>query len=141
MLARIAPAERGPLVRGADGTGTFAGSIDRIGPRRFDHVFVVDARAGSFPPYYVPDAFLFSPLHGMVPKDAAGDAPAARTAKFTWYAHKAKLKDTYAREHRRLLALAMSRADISVTVSASGRATRGVGAPELAAELQAMLGR
>ena len=141
MLARIAPAERGPLVHGGKGTGVFAGSIDRIGPRRFDHVFVVDARAGSFPPYYVPDAFLFSPLHGMVPKDAAGDAPVGRTAKFTWYSHQTKLKEAYAREHRRLLALAMLRADVSVTVSASGRATRGIGAPEFAAELQAMLGR
>jgi superfamily I DNA/RNA helicase len=141
MLARIAPAERGPLVHGRDGTGVFAGSIDRIGPRRFDHVFAVDARAGSFPPYYVPDAFLFSPSHGMVPKDAAGDAPAGRTAKFTWYSHQTKLKEAYAREHRRLLALAMSRADAGVTVSASGRATRGIGAPEFAAELRAMLGR
>jgi len=141
MFARIAPAERGPLVHGIDGTGVFAGSIDRIGPRRFDHVFAVDARAGSFPPYYVPDAFLFSPAQGMVPKDAAGDAPAGRTAKFTWYSHQTKLKEAYAREHRRLLALAMSRADVSVTVSASGRATRGIGAPEFEAELQSMLGR
>jgi superfamily I DNA/RNA helicase len=141
MLARIAPAERGPLVNAPDGTGVFAGSIDRIGPRRFDHVFIVDARAGSFPPYYVPDAFLFSPTHGMVPKDAAGDAPAARTAKFTWYSHQTKLNVAYAREHRRLLALAMSRAGVSVTVSASGRATRGIGAPEFLAELQGMLGR
>jgi len=141
LLERTAPAERGPLVHAPDGAGVFTGSIDRIGPRRFDHVFVVDARAGSFPPYYVPDAFLFSPTHGMVPKDAAGDAPAARTAKFTWYAHQTKPNVAYARESRRLLALAMSRADVTVTVSASRRATRGIGAPELAAELQAMLAR
>jgi superfamily I DNA/RNA helicase len=140
QLERIAPAERGPVVRSA-GAGAFIGSIDQIGPRRFDHVFVVDARAGSFPPYYVPDAFLFSPTYGMVPKDAAGDAPAARTAKFTWYSHQTKLKDAYAREHRRMLALAMSRADVSVTVSASGRATRGAGAPEFQSELQSMLPR
>src|ERR1019366_3289367 len=120
--------------------GVFAGSIARIGPRRFAHVFIVDAGAGSFPPYYVPDAFLFSPTHGMVPKDAAGDAPAARTAKFTWYSHQTKLNVAYGREHRRLLALAMTRADVSVTVSASGRATRGIGAPEFVAELAGMLG-
>ena len=59
-LERIAPAERGPVVHAA-GSGVFAGEIACIGPRRFEHVFVVDARAGSFPPYYVPDAFLFSP--------------------------------------------------------------------------------
>jgi superfamily I DNA/RNA helicase len=141
MLARMAPSERGPLVHGADGSGVFAGSIESIGPRRFERVFIVDARAGSFPPYYVPDAFLFSPKYGMVPKDAAGDAPAARTAKFTWYSHQAKLKEAYAREHRRMFALAMLRADAGVTVSASGRATRGIGAPEFASELQAMLGR
>ena len=138
MLERIAPAERGPGVTGGD-DGVFVGAIDRIGPRRFDHVFIVDVRAGSFPPYYVPDAFLFSPRFGMIPKDAAGDAPAARTAKFTWYAHHTKLKESYAREHRRLLALGMLRADRSVTISAGGRPTRGVGAPEFVSELQAVI--
>jgi superfamily I DNA/RNA helicase len=141
MLERIAPAERGPLVQAAENAGVFVGSIDCIGPRRFEQVFVVDARAGSFPPYYVPDAFLFSPTYGMVPKDAAGDAPAARTAKFSWYAHQTKPNDAYAREHRRLLALAMVRADACVTVSAGGKATRGIGAPEFVTELQKMLGR
>jgi hypothetical protein len=33
----------------------------------------------------------------------------------------------------------MLRADVSVTVSAAGRPTRGVSAPELAAELQVIL--
>ena len=139
MLERVAPAERGPSVAAGDGDGVFVGAIDCIGPRRFDHVFVVDVRAGSFPPYYVPDAFVFSPRYGMVPKDAAGDAPAARTAKFTWYAHQTRLKDSYAREHRRLLALALSRADRTVTVSAGGKATRGVGAPEFVSELQNLI--
>ena len=137
-LERIAAAERGPVVHSVNG-GVFTGAIERIGPRRFEHVFVVDARAGSFPPYYVPDAFLFSPSSGMVPKDAAGDAPAARTAKFTWYSHQTKLNAAYAREHRRMMALALLRADGTATVSASGRATRGVGAPEFVAELQSML--
>jgi hypothetical protein len=35
----------------------------------------------------------------------------------------------------------MLRADVSVTVSASGRATRGISAPELAAELEIIVGR
>jgi hypothetical protein len=139
-LERIAPAERGPVVHASNG-GVFAGAIECIGPRRFEHVFVVDARAGSFPPYYVPDAFLFSPTYGMVPKDAAGDAPAARTAKFTWYSHRTKLNAAFAREHRHLLALALLRADATATVSASGRATRGIGAPEFVAELQTMVRR
>ena len=141
MLERMAAAESGPVVTAGGEEGVFVGSIDRIGPRRFDEVFIVDARAGSFPPYYVPDAFLFSPQYGMVPKDAAGDAPAGRTAKFTWYQHQAKLKESYAREHRKMIALAMQRADVRVTVSASGKATRAISAPEFAAELQTLLAR
>ena len=137
MLERVAAAERGPLAGDEAGAGTFIGAIARLGSRRFDHVFVVDARAGSFPPYYVPDAFLFSAKWGMIPKDAAGDGTASRTAKFTWYSYSAKLRDTYAAEHRRMLAVAISRADVAVSVSASGRATRGVGMPEFASELGA----
>jgi superfamily I DNA/RNA helicase len=139
MLERVAAAERGPIAGEAAGRGAFVGAIGRIGPRRFDHVFVVDVRAGSFPPYYVPDAFLFSPQFGMIPKDAAGDGTASRTAKFTWYSYHAKLREAYAKEHRRMLALALLRADRSVTVSASGKPTRGIGMPELASELGAIV--
>ena len=102
-------------------------------------LFVVDASAGSFPPYYVPDAFLFSTTYGMIPKDSVGDTVAARTAKFTWYEHHAKPRAAYVREQRRLFAAALGRADVSVTVTAHGRATRGVAAPELASELAALL--
>ena len=115
-------------------------SVERVLARRFRHVFVVDARAGAFPPYYVPDAFLFSPTYGMVPKESAGDAVAARTAKFTWYEHHVNPRAAYVREQRRLFAAALCRADETVTVSASGKATRGVAAPELAAEVAALLG-
>ena len=72
----------------------------------------------------------------MIPKEAAGDARSARTAKFTWYQHEAKLRDTYAREARRALASAIGRASKSVTITAFGKPTRGVAAPELLAELQ-----
>jgi superfamily I DNA/RNA helicase len=140
MLERVAAAERGPAIDDERTRGVFVGAIAHVGPRRFEHVFVVDVRAGSFPPYYVPDAFLFSAQHGMIPKDAAGDGTASRTAKFTWYSHTAKLRDLYAKEHRRMLALALTRADRSVTVSASGKPTRGVGMPELASELASMCG-
>lgn len=139
LLERIAPAERGVIVRDERLDAVFTGAIDQMSPRRFDHVFVVDARAGSFPPYYVPDSFLFSPAYGMIPKDAVGETTASRTAKFTWYSHQTKLKDAYAREARRMLALAMLRADRGVVVTASGRATRGVGAPEFQSEVHAML--
>ena len=136
---RLAAAERGPEIVDERDDAVAVASIDRILNRRFDHVFVVDARAGAFPPYYVPDAFLFSPTHGMIPKESAGDAPAARTAKFTWYEHHAKPRAAFVREQRRLFAAALGRADVSVTISASGRPTRGIAAPELAAEIEGLL--
>lgn len=139
MLERVAAAERGPVVDGSTDDGVFVGAIEQLGPRRFDHVFVVDVRAGAFPPYYVPDAFLFSSKWGMIPKDAVGDGTAARTAKFTWYLHHAKLRDVFAAEHRRMLVLAMTRADRSVTVTTNGKPTRGIGTPELAVELNSWL--
>jgi len=135
---RIARGETGPAIADASADAVVVGSIDAVKARRFDRVYVVDVRAGSFPPYYVPDAFLFSPTYGMIPKDSVGDAVTARTAKFTWYAHHAKLRENYSREDRRALAVALTRADVAVTVSASGRPTRGVAAPELLVELQSM---
>lgn len=136
---RLAGAQSGPELVDERDDAVVVAAVDRILARRFDHVFVVDARAGSFPPYYVPDAFLFSPTYGMIPKDSAGDAVAARTAKFTWYEHTAKPRAIYVKEQRRLFAAALGRADVSVTVSASGRPTRGVAAPELASEIAALL--
>ncbi len=136
---RLAAAERGPELVDERDDAVVVASVERILSRRFDHVFVVDARAGSFPPYYVPDAFLFSTTYGMIPKESAGDAVAARTAKFTWYEHHAKPRAAYVREQRRLFAAALGRADVSVTVAASGRPTRGVAAPELASEIAALL--
>jgi len=139
FLERIAQSET-PLAIASDGPAGFVclAAIDAIKARRFAHVFVLDARAGAFPPYYVPDAFLFSPSYGMIPKDNVGEATAARTAKFTWYSHQAKLRDSYAREDRRRLAAALVRADETVTICASGRPTRGVAAPEFLVELQSL---
>jgi superfamily I DNA/RNA helicase len=136
---RLATADHGPELVDERDDAVVVAAVERVLARRFDHVFVVGASAGSFPPYYVPDAFLFSTTYGMVPKDSAGDAVAARTAKFTWYEHHAKPRAAYVREQRRLFAAALGRADVSVTVSASGRATRGVAAPELASEVSALL--
>ena len=136
---RLASAERGPELVDERDDAVVVASAERILARRFDHVFLVDARAGSFPPYYVPDAFLFSPTYGMIPKDCAGDAVAARTAKFTWYEHHAKPRAAYVREQRRLFAAALCRADMTATISASGKPTRGAAAPELAAEAAALL--
>lgn len=136
---RLTGAQSGPELVDERDDAVVVAAVDRILARRFHHVFLVDARAGSFPPYYVPDAFLFSPTYGMIPKDCAGDAVAARTAKFTWYEHTAKPRAVYVKEQRRLFAAALGRADVSVTISASGRPTRGVAAPELASEIAALL--
>jgi DNA helicase-2/ATP-dependent DNA helicase PcrA len=138
---RLAAAESGPEVVDEREDAVAVAAVDRVLARRFDHVFVVDARAGSFPAYYVPDAFLFSPTYGMVPKEGAGAEHAARTAKFTWYEHQAKPRSLYVKEQRRLFAAALGRADVTATVSASGRPTRGIAAPEFAAEIAALLAR
>ena len=111
------------------------GSVEGVKGNEFDHVFIVNVRAGAFPPYYAPDSFLFSPNYGMIPKDNVGDASVARTAKFTWYMHHAKLRETFVAEERRALACAMTRARRTVTLSTFGKATRGVAAPEIVAEL------
>ena len=111
-------------------------SIESARGRSFDTVMVPDARAGSFPRWYVPDAFLFSPKLGMIPKDNVGDARASRTAKFTYYLHDSKIKERYNAQERRAFAYALSRARREVCVTASGRVTRGITAPEFLAELQ-----
>jgi len=111
-------------------------SVEASRGRSFDLVVIADARAGSFPRWYVPDAFLFSPKIGMIPKDNAGDARAARTAKFTYYMFKQKVSDAYNAQERRAFNYAMQRSRREVIVSAAGKPTRGVTAPEFLAELQ-----
>ena len=105
--------------------------------REFSHVLLPNVRAGSFPRYYAPDAFLFSPTLGMIAKENVGDARAARTAKFTYYLFAAKTREAFNREERRAFIYAMRRAKRSVLVTASERATRGITAPEFLSELQA----
>jgi superfamily I DNA/RNA helicase len=112
-------------------------NIDAVRGREFDHVLLPNARAGSFPCWYVPDAFVYSPSLGMIAKENVGDARAARTAKFTYYMFKTKAREAYNSQERRAFVYAMRRARKSVLVTASERATRGVSAPEFLAELQA----
>lgn len=132
---RSSLADKPPFARiGTD--GVVLGSVEAVKGRSFAHVFVPNLRAGAFPAYYSPDAFLFSPKEGVIPKDNVGDAATTRTAKFTWYSHRAKLKEQYAQEDRRALYCAITRARESVTLTAFGRPTRGIGAPEFLAELQ-----
>jgi superfamily I DNA/RNA helicase len=111
-------------------------SIDAARGREFDFVAVPDARAGSFPRWYVPDSFLFSPAAGMVPKDNVGDARASRTAKFSYYLYKTKAREAYNDEERRAFVFALRRAKRSALVTASGKATRGTTAPEFFEELR-----
>ncbi len=110
--------------------------VEHAKGRHFDAVFVVDLRAGAWPRYYVPDAFLFSPAWGMLPKDNVGDATAARTAKFTYVMFRNKIREMYNAEERRAFYVAATRAQGRLFLSASGRPTRGVSAPEVLAEIE-----
>ncbi len=112
-------------------------SIDAATGHEFDHVIVPNVRAGAFPRYYVPDAFLYSPSLGMIAKENVGEARAARTAKFTYYMFRSKTRERYNREERRAFVYALRRAKRSALVSAHEKATRGIAAPEFLAELQA----
>ncbi len=112
-------------------------SIDAARGREFDHVIVPNARAGAFPRWYAPDAFLYSPSLGMIAKENVGDARAARTAKFTYYMFRTKAREQYNREERKAFVYALRRARKSVLITACERATRGVSAPEFLGELQA----
>jgi superfamily I DNA/RNA helicase len=105
----------------------------------FAHVFVVDVKAGAFPQYYVPDAFLFTPKYGMTAKENVGDASAARTAKFTYLSHAQQFKQKFVAQERRAFGVAASRATERLYIGTSGKPTKGVGAPEIAAELRAVL--
>lgn len=102
----------------------------------FDAVFVVDVRAGAWPRYYVPDAFLFMPAAGMIPKENVGDADAARTAKFTYALYRYGFRKKYNAEERRAFYCAATRARDRLYVSASGRPTRGENTPEILEELR-----
>lgn len=111
-------------------------SVEAARGRTFDHVYVAGARPGSFPRWYVPDAFVYSPSLGMIAKENVGDARAARTAKFTYYMFRTKIRERYNDEDRRAFAYALSRAAKTITVTASDRPTRGITAPEFLEELK-----
>jgi superfamily I DNA/RNA helicase len=121
-----------------DRAGGFAqiSSIDAASGRSYDLAIVANVRAGSFPRWYVPDAFLFSPRYGMIPKENAGGGKAARTAKFSWYMHQSKARDKYNDGERRALAYALRRAKRDVLITTSGSPTRGITAPEFFEDLR-----
>jgi superfamily I DNA/RNA helicase len=102
----------------------------------FEAVFIPDLRAGAWPRYYVPDAFLFMPSTGMIAKENVGDATTARTAKFTYTLFRHRLRDKYNTEERRAFYCAATRARTRLFLCASGRTTRGANTPEILCELE-----
>ncbi len=117
--------------------GVVVAQIDAIKGCSYDSVFVPNLRAGAFPPYWVPDAFVYTTGSGIIPKDNVGDARASRTAKFTWYQYQGgKVLESHAAEARKLLYCAMTRATQRCWLTAWDRPTRGISAPELLAELE-----
>ncbi len=111
-------------------------SIEAARGREFEHVVVAGAHPGEFPRWYAPDAFLFSPRLGMIPKENVGDARSSRTAKFSYYMVRTKAAKQYYERERRAFEYALSRARSSVLVTASGTPTRGVTAPEFLGQLR-----
>ena len=99
-------------------------------------MFVANVKAGAFPRWYVPDAFLFSPRLGMIPKENAGGGRAARTAKFSYYMHYAKAREKYNEGERRAFVIRPAANKRDVYVTTSGSATRGITAPEFFEELR-----
>jgi superfamily I DNA/RNA helicase len=111
-------------------------SVEAARGREFDFVAVGGACPGSFPLWYAPDAFLFSPRLGMIPKENCGGR-ASRTAKYTAYLFWAKVREGFNARERRAFEYALARARIGALVTASGSATRGSTAPEFLEELRA----
>jgi superfamily I DNA/RNA helicase len=111
-------------------------SVEAARGREFDRVVVADVRAGAFPRWYSPDAFLFSPRLGMIPKENAGHARASRTAKFSYYTFRSKAREGYNAREREAFVYALRRARVSAVVTASQTPTKGVAAPEFLEELR-----
>ncbi|HZZ00215.1 MAG TPA: ATP-dependent helicase [Candidatus Baltobacteraceae bacterium] len=112
-------------------------SIEAGRGREFDYVAIAGAGAGTFPRWYAPDAFLFSPRIGMVPKENVGECRASRTAKFSYYVARSKAREGYNDRERRAFVYALRRARLGAVVTASGGVTRGTTAPEFLEELRA----
>jgi superfamily I DNA/RNA helicase len=111
-------------------------SVEAARGREFDRLVVANVRPGGFPRWYAPDAFLFSPRYGMIPKDNVGDARAARTAKFSFYVFRSKASQQYYDRERRAFQYAVKRARNDVLVTASSRPIRSNAAPEFLEELR-----
>ncbi len=111
-------------------------SVHALRGRAFDVVAIGDARAGAFPRYFVPEAMLYSPQRGFIARENAGSTLSARSAKFTWYLEKHRIREAYNAEERRIFSYTLGRARQAAFVSAWGPATRGKTAPEFLEELR-----
>lgn len=111
-------------------------NVEAAQGRQFERVIIGNVRPGAFPLWYAPEAFLFSPKLGMIPKENVGEARASRTAKFSYYMFANKAPRHYNDRERRALRYAMARATNTVLVSSWGTPTRGITAPELLEELR-----
>ncbi len=112
-------------------------TIEAAYGREFDRVVIAGARAGTFPVWYAPDAFLYSPRLGMIPKENVGDARASRTAKFSYYTYRVKARENYVLRERRAFGYALARARERALVTAWGTPTSGRTAPEFLEECAA----
>ncbi|HVA36055.1 MAG TPA: 3'-5' exonuclease [Candidatus Dormibacteraeota bacterium] len=103
----------------------------------FEAVFVVGAHARSFPRYYSPPSFYFSPRLGVVPRENVADGGGPETAKFAWYSVRQRLAAKYYARERFLFESVTARARSLLYVTAYGRATRALRNPEFLEELRA----
>jgi superfamily I DNA/RNA helicase len=111
-------------------------SVEAAQGREFERIVIANVRPGAFPLWYATESFLFSPKLGMIPKENAGDAKASRTAKFSYYMFRAKTAKGYNDRERRAFNYALRRARETALVTAWGKPTRGITAPEFLEELR-----
>lgn len=135
--ARIHSVDEERVYEQIDRGAVCVAAVNALRGRSFDCVAIADARAGAFPRYYVPDIMLYSPQRGFVGRENAGSTASARTAKYTWYFEKTRVRDAYNSEERKMFSYAIGRARKSVLITAWGPATRGKTAPEFLEEVRA----
>ena len=112
-------------------------SVEAARGREFEHVVVANVRPGAFPLWYSPEAFLFSPRLGMIPKENVGRRASGADGQVQLL--HVSLQGGAAVQRARAPSLQLRAARelrASVLVTASGTPTRGVSAPELLEELR-----
>jgi len=103
----------------------------------FEVVFAVGAHARSFPRYFSPPSFYYSPQYGVIARENVDDGGGPDTAKFVWYSVKQRLAEKYYARERSLFNAVLARARSLLYVTAYGKATRAVRNPEFLEEMRA----